>query len=114
MPTITVSTPDKLIVSENGPPQTKSQESTSELDKLLLANISLVVWLVFWAIGGGILALYYARIGYLPDMEWKAVIIYLFIGTLVGGAIALLLAFSLFVPGFIWSEFIIFDPSLNF
>jgi len=47
-------------------------------------------------------------------MEWKASLVYLFIGTLVGGAIALLMAISLFVPGFIWSEFLIFDPSLNF
>lgn len=111
MSTITISTPEKLIVSA---PQTKQEESTSQINKLMLANTTLAVWLIFLAIGGGILALYYARIGYLPDMEWKAVIIYLFIGTLVGGAIGLLLTISLFVPGFIWSEFIIFDPSLNF
>lgn len=114
MPTITISTPEKLIVSENGTAQTKQEESASEINKLIQANTTLVVWLIFLAIGGGIVALYYARIGYLPDMEWKAVIIYLFIGTLVGGAIGLLLTISLFVPGFIWSEFIIFDPSLNF
>lgn len=114
MPTITISAPEKLIVSENGSAQTKEQESRSGINNLIQANATLVVWLIFWAIGGGILALYYARIGYLPDMEWEAVIIYLFIGTLVGGAIGLLLTISLFVPGFIWSEFIICDPSLNF
>ncbi|HKR12360.1 MAG TPA: hypothetical protein VJT15_09905 [Pyrinomonadaceae bacterium] len=114
MPTITISTPGKSIVSDNGTAQTKQKESGSEFNKLVLANTTLVVWLIFLAIGGGILALYYARIGYLPDMEWNAVIIYLFIGTLVGGAIGLLLTISLFVPGFIWSEFIICDPSVNF
>ncbi|HEV7684127.1 MAG TPA: hypothetical protein VGO68_18495, partial [Pyrinomonadaceae bacterium] len=113
MPTITT-TPEELVVSENGTVEPEQEESASKIDKLVLANTTLVVWLIFLAIGGGILALYYARIGYLPDMEWKAVIIYLFIGTLVGGAIGLLLTISLFVPGFIWSEFIIFDPSLNF
>lgn len=114
MPTVTIHTPEKLIVSENGVAQAEPKPSTSGINKLLQANTSLVVWLVFLAIGGGILALYYARIGYLPEMEWKASLVYLFIGTLVGGAITLLLAISLFVPGFIWSEFIIFDPSLNF
>src|SRR5437762_13932654 len=105
---------DKLLVSQNGTASSKPQESSSALDQLLIANVSVTVWLIFFAIGGGILALYYARIGYLPDIEWKAVLIYLFIGSVVGGAIGLLLTMSLYLPGVIWSEFIVSDPTLNF
>lgn len=115
MRTITVSIPAKnLIVSQNGTEQNQPpQQSSSAIDKLLIANITLVVWLIFLAIGGGILALYYARIGYLPEIEWKASLIYLFVGSMIGGAIGLLLIISLFIPGVLWSEFIIFDPSLE-
>jgi hypothetical protein len=75
--------------------------------------MTLAVWLVFFAVGGGILALYYARIGYLPEMEWKAALVYLFVGSMVGGTVGLLLTISVFIPGVIWSEFIIFDPDLD-
>lgn len=115
MPTVTIHTPEKLIVSENGTTaQPEAKQSSSQLDKFLIANASIAIWLIFFAIGGGILALYYAHIGYLPEMEWKASLIYLFIGSLVGGVIGLLLTMSLYLPGLIWSETIVFDPCLRF
>lgn len=114
MPTITVSSPENLIVSDNGIARNQPAESTTKSNKLLEANATLAVWLVFFAIGGGILALYYSRIGYLPDMEWKSALIYLFIGSLVGSVLGLLLTMSVFFPGFIWSAFIVFDPGLDF
>jgi hypothetical protein len=104
---------EKQILSRNGTAQKQPQEAANELDKLLIANITFVVWLIFLAIGGGILALYYARIGYLPDIEWKTLLIYLFIGSMVGGTLGLLLTISLFTPGFLWSEFILFDKNLE-
>jgi hypothetical protein len=69
--------------------------------------------LCFLATGGGILALYYSRIGYLPEIEWKAVLIYLFVCTMVGGTVGLLLTISLYIPGVLWSEFIIFDRTFE-
>jgi len=113
MSTTTV-TPEESLVSENGTAKKKAPQPSTEIDKLVLANISLVIWLIFFAIGGGILALYYAKIGYLPDMEWKAALIYLFVGSLVGTAIGLLLTLSVYIPGVIWSEFILYEPGLNF
>src|SRR6185369_17476006 len=98
--------PEASIRSDNGTAESVPAPP-SEIDKLVIANISLVIWLVFLAIGGGLLALYYARIGYLPDIEWKAVLIYLFIGSLVGGVIGLLLTMSVYLPGVIWSETIV-------
>ena len=105
---------EQLRTSQNGTAPSKPQQTSSGLDKLLTANTTLTVWLIFFTIGGGILALYYAKIGYLPDMEWRAALIYLFVGSMVGGAIGLLLTISLYIPGVLWSEFIIFDSSLNF
>src|ERR1041385_9827 len=108
-----VKAPAEKRIPRNGTAQTQPQEAENEIDKLLIANITFVVWLIFLAIGGGILALYYARIGYLPDIEWKTLLIYLFIGSMVGGTLGLLLTISLFTPGFLWSEFILFDKNLE-
>lgn len=76
-------------------------------------NASLVAWLVFLSFGGGILALYYARIHYLPDIEWSSSIVFLALATFVGGAFTLALGLSLFIPGYIWSEFLMFDKRLQ-
>jgi hypothetical protein len=114
MPTVTINTPETLNISENGTAQPESKQSSeSRLDKLIIANTSFAVWLIFLAIGGGTTALYYARIGYLPEIEWQSVLIYLFIGTVVGGTLGLLLTTSIYIPGVLWSEFIIFDRSLQ-
>jgi len=110
----TITTPDKPAVSQNGTAQIQPQLVPSALNKLLEGNTPFVIWLIFFAIGGGLLALYYARIGYLPDIEWKAVLIYLFIGSVVGGVIGLLLTMSVYLPGVIWSETMVFDPCLRF
>lgn len=101
-------------VSQNGTAQVQTQLLPSVFNKLLGENTPFAIWLIFFAIGGGLLALYYARIGYLPDIEWKAALIYLFIGSLVGGVIGLLLTMSVYLPGVIWSETIVFDPCLKF
>jgi len=114
MQTETTTRPEPLVdVSQNGTAQTQLRQPSDGINKLLTANTTLTVWLSFLAIGGGILALYYARIGYLPEIEWKSVLIYLFIGTIVGGVMGLLLTLSLFIPGVLWSEFIIFEPTLE-
>jgi hypothetical protein len=113
MPTVTIHTPEKLIVSENGTAQAEPKPASNQLDKFVIANASFAIWLIFLAIGGGITALYYSRIGYLPEIEWQSVLIYLFIGSVVGGTLGLLLTISIFIPGALWSEFIIFDPSFR-
>jgi hypothetical protein len=76
-------------------------------------NASLVAWLVFLTFGGGILTFYYAKIKYLPEVEWSSSLIFLALATFVGGAFALLLGLSLFIPGYIWSEFLLFDDKLK-
>src|SRR6185369_16960960 len=111
MQTINISTPsENLIVSENG---NQPQQSSSELEKLLTANMSLAVWLIFLGIGGGLLARYYVRIGYLPEMEWNAALVYLFVCSVWGSVIGSVLTISLYLPGVIWSELIVFETPLD-
>jgi hypothetical protein len=114
MPTVTIHTHENLNVSENGAAQPEPKQSSSPLGKFFQADTSVTVWLIFFTIGGGIFALYYAHIGYVPEMEWSASLVYLFIGTLVGGVIGLLLTMSLYLPGLIWSETLVSDPCLKF
>lgn len=115
MRTINVFVPAKnLTVAQNGTEQDESrQQPSSELDKLLKANTTLAVWLIFLGIGGGVLALYYRRIGYLPEMEWNAALVYLFVCSVWGGVIGLMLTMSLYLPGVIWCDIIIFEPLLD-
>ena len=103
-------------VSTNGKETTAlspADTTSSELSALFKVETSLMVWLIFLAFGGGVMALYYARIRYLPDVEWSAALLYLGVATIVGGTVALLFAMSLLLPGLIWSEFLIFDPRLE-
>jgi hypothetical protein len=109
---ITVAPPESKV-SPNGTAQNQTGQLSGTIGKLLQADTPFLVWLIFFSVGGGILALYYARIGYLPEMEWKAALVYLFIGSMVGGVIGLLLTISLFLPGVIWADFIVFDPILD-
>jgi hypothetical protein len=93
--------------------QTQPQPQSSELEKLFQANTSLAIWLIFLAIGGGLLARYYIRIGYLPEMEWNAALVYLFVCSVWGSVIGLVLTISLYLPGVIWSELIVFETPLD-
>src|SRR5262249_43927327 len=76
-------------------------------------NTTLLVWLIFLAIGGGLLALYYARIGYIPDIEWSASLVYLAAASAIGGGVGLVLALSVLLPGLIWAQFLVADPKLS-
>jgi len=103
----------RWIASQNGIAQNQPQKSSSEIDKILIANATVAVWVIFLGIGGGLLALYYIRIGYLPDMEWNAALVYLFVCSVFGGVIGLLLTISLYLPGVIWCEIIVFETTLD-
>ena len=102
-----------MIVSQNGADQNQPQESSNGIDKFLIANTSVTVWLIFLGIGGGLLARYYLRIHYLPEMEWNAALVYLFVGSVWGGVIGLMLTMSLYLPGVIWCDIMIFETLLD-
>ena len=95
------------------PDQNITQNKPEQYRFLAEVDATLLVWLVFLALGGGILTLYYAHLGYLPDIEWSSSIVYLATASLIGGTIGLLLALSLLIPGYIWSAFLVADEKLN-
>lgn len=88
-------------------------DKSSSMAFLAKVDTTLVAWLVFLVFGGGIISLYYARIHYLPDIEWSTSIVHLAVATFVGGAITILLGLSLYIPGYIWSELLMFDERLK-
>jgi hypothetical protein len=104
---------ERRIIIQHEPAKKAETGTSGEVIGLLKANTSLAVWLVFLAIGGGLLALYYAKIGYLPDIEWSSTLIYLAVASIIGGGVGLLLAMSVFLPGVIWSDFLVFDSNLS-
>ena len=75
--------------------------------------LGLLIWLVLIAFGGGLLAMYYATVGYFPDIKWDESLTYLAVLSILGGCIALAYTLLLFLPGVIWSEFLIFDKELR-
>jgi hypothetical protein len=91
----------------------EAQATSRGVGELLKANTTLMVWLVFLALGGGTLALYYAQIRYLPDIEWSSSIIYLAAASFIGGGVGLLLSLSVLLPGIIWADFLVFDAELS-
>jgi hypothetical protein len=96
-----------------GPPTTQAEANRSLAIGELAKASAVLVWLVFLALGGGILLFYYAHIGYLPEVEWSSSIVHLAVAFLIGGVVGLLLALSLLIPGYIWSEFLSFDEGLK-
>jgi hypothetical protein len=85
-------------------------DSGSEPSAVTRTGAGLVAWLVFLAIGGGVLAQYYAEIRYMPDMEWHSALTYIAAATFIGAGMTALFYLSVFLPGFIWSQFLICAP----
>jgi len=67
--------------------------------------------LVFLGFGGGLMTLYYSRIHYFPEIEWKSAIMYLAGISFVGGGVAIIFACSVLVPGYIWNSCMVLDPA---
>jgi hypothetical protein len=81
--------------------------------ELLKANTSIALWLTFVALGGGLLALYYSKIGYIPEIEWSSTLVYLAAASIIGAGVGIPLAMSVLLPGIIWSDFLIHDELLG-
>jgi hypothetical protein len=106
---------ETTATSTNGNEQTVAPappDESAETTSWFKVDGTLILWLIFLTLGGGIMALYYAHVRYLPDIEWNVALIYLAVATIIGGGVGLLFAMSLFLPGFIWSESLIFDSKL--
>lgn len=74
---------------------------------------TLVLWLILFVFGGGLLALYYAGIGYFPEVSWQDALTFMALMTIIGGSLLVAYGFLLFVPGAIWSRFLICDEQIH-
>lgn len=83
--------------------------STAKAQESALGNmdISLLLWLILLGFGGGLFALYYSTIGYIPDIKWEDSVVYVGALTIAGAFLFALYFLLLFIPGWIWSEFLI-------
>lgn len=86
-----------------------------ELGWPVLRNLELASlgWLVLFGIGGLILSLYYANIGYFPQIEWKESLVYLGVMAMTGFFLMLLFSLLLYYPGVLWCKFLFCEPSLK-
>ena len=73
---------------------------------------ALLLWLVLYGLGGGLLSMYYASIGYFPQIQWEESLIYLGAMTIAGAFLLLVFLLLLYVPGRIWCHFLICDRVL--
>ena len=87
-------------------------DSSVDLSDLLKPHVGLLIWIIFLGFGGGVLALYYADINYLPEIAWDASLTFLGVISIIGGTIVVILSLLLFFPGFIWCRFFICDKRL--
>jgi hypothetical protein len=69
--------------------------------KSLVSGLS--VWFLFLFSGGVVFAVYYARIEYLPDIEWNSALSYLAAASMIGGGLLITLSLFLIAPGLIWT-----------
>jgi hypothetical protein len=77
------------------------------------ATLSILLWLILLAFGGGLMAMYYAKIGYLPEVTWDDALTYLGVLSILGGGVVLAYSLLVFFPGLIWSEFMVSDRELR-
>ncbi|HEX4963050.1 MAG TPA: hypothetical protein VF173_19625 [Thermoanaerobaculia bacterium] len=74
------------------------------LDEFWKKNLGLLSWMVLLFFGGSLLGIYYASIGYFPEIDWQASLSYLFAMSAIGLIMLVIYGLLLFVPGWIWSE----------
>jgi hypothetical protein len=87
-----------------------SPSAQEEMPKL---DMKIAPWLILFVFGGGLLALYYAGIGYFPEVTWQDALTYMALMAIIGGSLLVAYSFLLFVPGAIWSELLIHDFQLH-
>ena len=77
------------------------------------ATLTLLCWLVLLGLGGGLLSLYYAGIGYFPEVSWRDSLTYIAVLTILGGSLVVSYGFLLLVPGVFWSKLLIHEEQLK-
>src|SRR6201999_844240 len=87
----------------------EAPESMTQPKEFLKTGPVPLVGLGVMGLGSTVLALYYGEIGYLPDIDWHSLLIYLAAASIIGAGLGGLYFLSLFLPGFLWAEFLVSD-----
>jgi hypothetical protein len=104
--------PDEVLSkSESDPPAAEIQLASPVTG--FFKPDALVLWVILFVFGGGLLALYYAGIGYFPEVSWQDALTFMALMTIIGGSLLVAYSFLLVVPGAIWSEFLICEQHLR-
>jgi hypothetical protein len=77
------------------------------------AAATLGLWVFLLVFGGGCLALYYARIRYIPEIRWEESLTELGVLSILGGCVVALFGLLALLPGVIWSEALVWDVTLQ-
>ena len=85
----------------------------SEEGKDLRPDIKALELLVLFGLGGGLLSMYYASIGYFPQVQWQESLLFLGLMAIFGSFFVLVFAALLYVPGLIWCTLLICDSHLK-
>jgi len=104
---------DEAAFYEDREPRSEEAPPAAEKSDIPKLDASLALWLILFVLGGGLLTLYYAGIGYFPVVAWQDALTFMALMTIIGGSLLVAYSFLLFVPGAIWSEFLIFDKQLH-
>jgi hypothetical protein len=75
-------------------------------------DLGLLLWLTLFGFGGGLLSLYYANVGYFPDIKWDESLTYLGVMTIAGAFLLIVYGLLLLLPGWIWSKYLIHEEYL--
>lgn len=88
-------------------------ESSTDRTCIQGATLAGLFWLLLLAFGGGLLSMYYAKVGYFPELAWEDSLTYLGMLSILGGVVVVAYCLLLFIPGVIWSKFLISDRDLR-
>src|SRR4051794_39773370 len=100
-------------------PEDVTQEASNDKGKRKEADgdfkpdIKAFEWLVLFGLGGGLLSMYYASIGYFPQVQWQESLLFLGLMAIFGSFFVLVFAALLYVPGRMWCTLLICDSNLK-
>jgi hypothetical protein len=104
--------PDEVLSKSESDPLAAEIQLASPVKEIFKPD-ALVLWVILFVFGGGLLALYYAGIGYFPEVSWQDALTFMALMTIIGGSLLVAYSFLLLVPGAIWSEFLIYEQHLH-
>jgi hypothetical protein len=69
-----------------------------------LAASVVTAWSVFLFVGGLIFLVYFWSIGFIPEIDAKALVTFLAVSALTGGCLFIMMSFCMVAPGYYWSS----------